>query len=89
MAVGRFRCPIWMILAPLAPPAQRESSAHADATQPVVAPDDLMAAVLALLQEQKAAMSEQKVVMSEQKVAMSEQKAAVEQLEASQGWGLI
>ncbi len=51
--------------------------AHADATQSTAAPADPMAAVLVLLQEQKAAISEQKAVMSEQ-------KAAPEQLEASQ-----
>ncbi len=42
-------------LAPSAPPVQRESLAHFDATQPAVATTDLMATVLALLQEQKAA----------------------------------
>ncbi len=66
--------PMPLDLAPLAPPARRESVAHADATQSAVALADLMAAVLALLQEQKA--------------AMSEQKAALEQLETSQGAAL-
>ncbi len=61
-------------LAPPAPPAQRESVVHADATQSAAAPADLMATVLALLQEQKG--------------AMSEQKAAMERLETSQGQNL-
>ncbi len=41
--------PVPLDLAPSAPPAQRESVAHADATQSAAAPADLMAAVLALL----------------------------------------
>ncbi len=67
-----------------APPAHIESVAPSDTTQLPAPPADPMAAVLALLQEQKVAMSEHKLAMDEQKAAMNEQKAASERLEASQ-----
>ncbi len=64
-------------LALTAPPAQREPPAPSDTNPPA----DSMAAILALLQEQK-------VAMSKQKVAMSEQTAASQRLEVSQGAAL-
>ncbi len=48
-------CHVPIDLAPSAPPAQRESVAHADVTQSAAALADPMATVLALLQKQKVA----------------------------------
>ncbi len=67
-----------MDVAPPALPVHRESMAPSDMIQPHAPPADPMAAVLALLQEQK-------VAMGKQKAAMDEQKVAPERLEASQG----
>ncbi len=86
--------PVPLDLVPLALPTQRESVALAGTTQSLAAPVDLMATILALLQEQKAASEQQKAASErlepsqnqleeEQKAAMNEQKAVMNEQKAT------